>query len=316
MQYSVKHITHYKYLGPVRESAMEVRLRPRTDARQRCYSFQLSIEPPVTPNEYVDHVGNVIHYFDIAAQHDELRLESRAVVDVNQPVIAPSGAVGPSWSELESLSESADFWDYLQPSRFIRQSESLRSFASEFNVTRRDTPLALLRELSDRMYSAFEYQPLTTNVNSQIDEALEKRAGVCQDFAHIFIALVRPLGIPCRYVSGYLFHRSQDHDRSEQDASHAWAEAYLPGIGWLGLDPTNNIVAGERHIVVAVGRDYDDVPPTRGVFKGVVASQLKVGVRVVPATSDDLQESDLPLSTMPQEYTQEEEAAFEEYQQQ
>ncbi|MDX1430503.1 MAG: transglutaminase family protein [Rhodothermales bacterium] len=315
MQYSVKHVTKFKYLGPVRESAMEVRLQPRSDERQKCFSFRLDIEPSSQANSYVDHAGNVVHYFDIAAQHAELRLESRAVVDVVRPVI-PTEDDSTSWELLDRSVETGDFWDYLHESQFIRQSEALMLLADTIDLARRQPPLSLLRELSRQIYSGFEYQPLTTHANSPIDEALENRAGVCQDFAHIFIALARRLGIPCRYVSGYLYHRSVDHDRSAQDASHAWVEAYLPEFGWLGLDPTNNIVAGDRHIVIAVGRDYADVPPTKGVFKGIGASELQVGVRVVPATSDERQNDELPLANMPHIKTPEEEAAFEEYQQQ
>jgi transglutaminase-like putative cysteine protease len=136
----------------------------------------------------------------------------------------------------------------------------------------------LLRELTTHIYEAFEYAPDTTKVDSSVDDALRARKGVCQDFTHIMLALVRPLGIPCRYVSGYLFH--QNGARSSEDASHAWVEALLPTLGWVGFDPTNNLIAGERHIRVAIGRDYADVPPTRGVFKGNAETELSVGVRV------------------------------------
>ena len=140
-----------------------------------------------------------------------------------------------------------------------------------------------MHEISAR----FEYKPRSTRVDSPIDEALEARRGVCQDFAHIFIALARPLGIPTRYVSGYLYRDAASHDRSTDGATHAWVEAFLPEIGWIGFDPTNNLIAQDRHIRVAVGRDYADVPPTRGVYKGVTAvrSELGVAVQVGPAPS-------------------------------
>ena len=137
------------------------------------------------------------------------------------------------------------------------------------------------------MYARFEYSPRSTRVDSPIDEALEARKGVCQDFAHIFLSLVRPLGIPARYVSGYLFQTAGSQDRSTDGATHAWVEVLLPDLGWVGLDPTNNLIADDRHIRVAIGRDYADVPPTRGVFKGVstVRSELNVSVAVGPALS-------------------------------
>ena len=141
----------------------------------------------------------------------------------------------------------------------------------------------LLLELNAAVYRAIEYVPKSTRVDSPTDDALRNRQGVCQDYAHIVIALVRHLGIPCRYVSGYLFHREGVKTRSAEGATHAWVEAYLPDIGWTGFDPTNNTIAGETHVRTAVGRDYADVPPTRGVFKGNAESELTVAVRVAPS---------------------------------
>jgi transglutaminase-like putative cysteine protease len=130
----------------------------------------------------------------------------------------------------------------------------------------------------------FAYVPHSTKVDSPIDEPLKTRQGVCQDFAHIMISLVRNLKVPCRYVSGYMFHREEsERDRSLEGASHAWVEALVPGLGWVAFDPTNNLVGADRHIRVAVGRDYADVPPTRGVYKGEAQSELSVTVRVSPA---------------------------------
>jgi transglutaminase-like putative cysteine protease len=147
-------------------------------------------------------------------------------------------------------------------------------------VRRHDDPLRFLRELNTAIYNWFEYVPKATRVDSPIDHAIESRKGVCQDFAHIMIALVRHVRIPCRYVSGYVYRRSENHDRSPEGATHAWVEALLPGLGWVGFDPTNDLIAGERHIRTAIGRDYADVPPTKGMFKGKSESQLMVSVRV------------------------------------
>lgn len=131
------------------------------------------------------------------------------------------------------------------------------------------------------------------------------------------IALVRSLGIPCRYVSGYLFHRVEDHDRSEQDATHAWVEALVPGFGWVGFDPTNNLIAGERHIRTAIGRDYADVPPTRGVFKGRAESMLEVGVKVVPTERPIPEEEVDPQPTgVTQPFVEAEAIAIQQQQQQ
>ena len=159
----------------------------------------------------------------------------------------------------------------------------LAELKEALNVKRRDDPLRLLRELNTSLYHWFDYVPKSTRVDSPIDDALRARAGVCQDFAHIMMALVRTLRIPCRYVSGYLYHGAKNQDRSSEGASHAWVEAFLPDLGWVGFDPTNNLIVGERHIRAAVGRDYADVPPTRGVFRGDAESELAVAVTVVPS---------------------------------
>jgi transglutaminase-like putative cysteine protease len=148
------------------------------------------------------------------------------------------------------------------------------------DVRRRDDPLVLLRQLNASLYHWFDYVPRATHVNSPIDEALESRKGVCQDFAHTMIALVRHVGIPCRYVSGYLHHRAKDHVRSTESATHAWVDAFLPHLGWVGFDPTNDLLTNESHIRTALGRDYADVPPTRGVYRGSTASELQVAVQV------------------------------------
>ena len=142
----------------------------------------------------------------------------------------------------------------------------------------------MLTELNQAIYELFAYVPNSTKVDSAIEEALQTRQGVCQDFAHIMITLVRRLNVPCRYVSGYMFHRdATEKDRSLEGASHAWIEALVPGLGWMAFDPTNNLVGGDRHIRVAIGRDYADVPPTRGVYKGEAQSELSVAVTVSPA---------------------------------
>jgi transglutaminase-like putative cysteine protease len=152
----------------------------------------------------------------------------------------------------------------------------------------------MLNELNEGVYRLFAYVPNSTKVDSPIEEALGTRQGVCQDFAHIMTALVRSLHIPCRYVSGYLFHRAvegEEKDRSLEGASHAWVEALVPRLGWVAFDPTNNLMGADRHIRVAIGRDYADVPPTRGVYKGEAHSELSVAVTVSPADAQPPEQS-------------------------
>ena len=287
MQYSIRHITHFTYGAPISQSIMEVRTCPRTDAQQQCYAFELNLTPHAQLFSYQDYMGNIVHHFDIPSKHEELSLESRALVEVREPPPVPAALPPASWSEVDALLSHGDYLEMTLPSAFARPTDLLEEVRRELGLERRDDPLTLLRELNEAIYRSFEYDPRSTHVRSPIDDALRNRSGVCQDFAHIFISLVRGLGIPCRYVSGYLFHRTGDPsmagDRSAEDGSHAWAEAYLPELGWIGFDPTNNILAAERHVRVALGRDYADVPPTRGTYKGTRKSTLRVGVTVAEA---------------------------------
>ena len=282
MRYSVNHVTRFIYDSPISESIMEARMQPRSEGQQHCLRFALTTIPQAHVMSHQDHDGNTVHQFDIPARHSRLTLTAQALVECQEGDPVPS-QIGPGvWSELESLSASGEFWEFLSPSAFVVPMPLLEAFRNEVQLQRGVDPLVTLRRLMDEMYTRFEYSPYSTQVDSPIDDALRERRGVCQDFAHIFLAMVRPLGIPARYVSGYLFHGEGVSDRSIDGASHAWVEAFVPPIGWVGFDPTNNLVAEQRHIRVAVGRDYADVPPTRGIYKGIstVRSELAVSVRV------------------------------------
>jgi len=281
MAYSVKHITTFRYQPGVRESVMEVRMQPRTDVRQRCLSFSLDVSPRANVMIYRDFFGNAVHHFDIPGQQDFIEVAAQAIVEV-LPVPSPKEDYVSNWAELDARVAEGDYWEMLLPSQFARPTALLERLRRELDLRRRENPLELLEELNAALYEHFEYAPNSTQVDSPIDHALEEQRGVCQDFAHIMIALVRQLKIPCRYVSGYLYHQDKCHDRSPAGATHAWVEAYLGELGWLAFDPTNNLPGCERHIRVAVGRDYADVPPTRGVHKGEAESELSVRVSVLP----------------------------------
>ncbi len=185
------------------------------------------------------------------------------------------------WSRYNSFNLSADHLDMLEESKFARMSAPLRAYmaAKGLDKPQGDT-LSALRRLNKAIHDDFDYEIGVTEVNSPIDDALAAGRGVCQDFAHIMIAAARSWGIPARYASGYLHHHRKGQDRSGEDASHAWVETWLPSLGWLGFDPTNDVLAGERHIRVALGRDYADVPPTRGTYKGGAQSELAIAVSV------------------------------------
>src|SRR5258708_2120887 len=233
--------------------------------------------------QYRDFTGNTVHHFDIAGRHAQVRVTAQSAIEV-QSVPAPRTADSGDWADLDALVTGNDYWEMLLPSHFAQPSAAVEQLAQELGCERRGNPLAMLTELNAALYNLFAYVPNSTKVDSPIEEALRTRQGVCQDFAHIMITLVRRLNIPCRYVSGYMFHRDEaEKDRSLEGASHAWVEALVPGHGWIAFDPTNNLVGADRHIRVAIGRDYADVPPTRGVYKGEAESELNVAVTVGPA---------------------------------
>jgi transglutaminase-like putative cysteine protease len=294
MFYSVRHLTRFRYPTPVSESLMELRMHPRTEGGQRCLSFRLSVEPRTRVYEYRDYLGNTVHHFDVPGQHRELKIVAEALVEIEPALELPEGLDPSAWEQLDEQAAAGDYWEMLMPSQFADPTEALLGLIEPLNVRRRDDPLRFLRELNTGIYEWFEYVPKSTSVDSPIDHAIEARKGVCQDFAHIMIALVRHVRIPCRYVSGYVYRRSENHDRSPEGATHAWVEALLPGLGWVGFDPTNNLIAGERHIRTAIGRDYADVPPTKGIFKGKSESHLAVSVRVALSDAPPPPEEVLP----------------------
>ena len=295
MFYGVRHLTKFVYDTAVSESAMEVRMHPRSDTNQRCLTFHLSVSPRCRVFSYRDHLANNIHHFDIAGHHGQLVIVAESLVEL-QPLFAlPRALRSQSWQDLDALVASGDYWEFLFPSEFAQETNLLRELAANLDMRRRDDPLTLLRELNTALYEHFDYMPQTTHVDSPIDDALRARSGVCQDFAHVMIALVRNLRIPCRYVSGYLHHGENDRERSAADASHAWVEALLPELGWVGFDPTNDLIAGDRHIRTANGRDYADVPPTKGMYRGRTSSELSVAVQVSAYESLPAMDEDLPI---------------------
>ena len=184
----------------------------------------------------------------------------------------------------------------LLPSEFATPTTALKELAAKLDLRRTDDPLSVLHTLNKQLYEHFDYKPKSTRADSPIDHALRSGAGVCQDFAHIMTTLLRTeLQIPCRYVSGYLFHGGGAHDRSEAAATHAWVEAFLPELGWVGFDPTNCLVAGDRHIRTAIGRDYADVPPTHGIFRGRTKSELTVAVQVTQSEGAPAIDREMPV---------------------
>jgi transglutaminase-like putative cysteine protease len=316
LQYVIRHTNRFSYTAPISESMMEVRMQPRSDGRQRCLRFELTLQPRAKVFAYQDSSGNVVHHFDIPGRHTRLMITADAVVEIAPASEIPESIPSEAWNELDAIAAAGEWWESLRFSHFARETQLLVELADEIHWSRDADPLTLLRRLNFAIFHQFTYAPRTTHVDSPIDDALKVRAGVCQDLAHIMIALARRIGIPCRYVSGYLSPSQNGRDRSVEGATHAWAEAFLPGLGWVGFDPTNDVLAGERHIRVAVGRDYADVPPSRGVFRGEAGSEL--GVLVTISLPDTPLESDkvMPMTTWVTPEASEPPESFEQAQQQ
>ncbi len=293
--YSIRHLTRFRYSAPITESIMETRMHPRSDARQHCLAFSLSVSPRCRVFPYRDYLGNNVHHFDIPGEHNQLVIVAESVVEQRSALDIPRFLSADAWQALDEMVCAGDYWEMLLPSAFALETPALLSLAAEMEVARRDDPLMLVRELNQRLYDYFEYVPRSTRVDSPIDEAIVNRRGVCQDFAHTMIALLRHVRIPARYVSGYLYRGREDHDRSTPDATHAWVEALMPHLGWVGFDPTNNLVAHHRHIRTAVGRDYSDVPPTHGIFRGKTDSELYVAVQVEAGDRPPALDRKLPI---------------------
>ncbi|MDX2140748.1 MAG: transglutaminase family protein [Chloroflexota bacterium] len=279
--YAIQHRTRYRYSAPVSESITEARMQPRSEGVQRCLSFKLATMPQARVHRYTESNGNIVHYFDHPARHANLVITAEAVVETQPPPQLPDSLPMEAWDALDQLARTTDAFDMLLPGTLTQPTPTLLDFMHRINAnTRHADPLTMVRHIKRSIYEAFEYVPESTEVDSPIDQTLTTGKGVCQDFSHIMLATCRELGIPARYVSGYLYHRRDNGGRSLPDASHAWVEVLLGELGWVGLDPTNSLLGEGRHIRVAVGREYSDVPPTRGVFKGNADSALSVEVKV------------------------------------
>lgn len=291
--YSIRHLTRFRYSEPISESIMETRVHPRSDSNQHCLAFSLSVSPRCRVFTYRDHLGNNVQHFDIPGEHTQLVVIAESVVEQQPLPDVPRFLSLDAWSMLDQMIDTGDYWEMLLPSTFAVETPALIDLAAKLDVVRRDDPLMLVHEINERLFNYFEYVPRSTRVDSPIDEAILSGRGVCQDFAHTMIALLRHVRIPARYVSGYLY-RSRE-DRSTPDVTHAWVDVLLPHLGWVGFDPTNNLIAHHRHIRTAIGRDYADVPPTHGIFRGNTESELYVAVQVEASELPPALDRKLPI---------------------
>jgi transglutaminase-like putative cysteine protease len=266
MKLHIEHETSFIYAHAVHEAVGEARLRPRDDAEQRLVSFRLALDPQTGVDTIADRFGNTLHCYSVLSPHQRLVITATSVVATSA---APLIATPPL-----TLMEQHDF---TSASPYVPLTAGLLAFARDHapdGGQAEATALALM----DAIYQSCTYEPGSTTISTTAAAVLAGRRGVCQDFAHLLIALCRGLGLSARYVSGYLYDPDKPSDAIL--ASHAWAEVYLDGRGWLGLDPTHNRMVGPLYARVAVGRDYTDAAPVRGVYQGRVQETLEVQVRM------------------------------------
>lgn len=276
----VLHRTTFIYAGSVRDSSNEVRLRPVDDCDQITRRFDLNLSPAVPDlRDYLDYYGNRVHYFDLASSHDHLVIEARSEVETTPTAQRGSIPVVPL-PHHRGLSASDELVaEYLVDSPYVPFGVELRYELDQFLAANpADDAWTQTRLLGRHVYQTFSYKPRTTGVNTTAVEALRLRAGVCQDFAHVMIGLCRLAGHPTRYVSGYFFNPDRRPD--ELEASHAWVEVHIPGYGWAAYDPTHDRPADDRYIKVAAGRDYSDIRPVSGTYRGAPTKELRVEVAV------------------------------------
>lgn len=277
MKLQVIHRTDYTYGGPVVESFNEVRLQPVSQDGQMCQSFVLKIFPPTHLSHYYDFYRNYVHFFEVTEPHRTLSIESTSVVTTSSPTLNKDLANIPM-ARLPECVQMEKCYDYLQGSEFVPLGPEVWRLAVDVCDGIDDIWFAA-QTVMRFIYDNFDYKPESTTVSTVMTEVLAHRNGVCQDFAHVMLGMCRSLKIPARYVSGYLYNGPGGHLLGAQ-ASHAWCEVFLPGIGWRALDPTNNQFADERYVKVAVGRDYGDIVPVKGTYKGTRQKAMKVAVHV------------------------------------
>ena len=286
MIFNIVHTTAYEYSAPAIESFTELRVHPRQSNLQNVLFHVTEITPRAALEVFTDYYGNTVECLSVPFRHKTLTVTSRSTVETMPRGDALSGldltvseAVRLNWPLRRQL------FDYLMPSLHAPITPELEALSKERLPSSASFADSILG-LCSYIYNEFSYKPGTTDIRTPLTEVLRTRQGVCQDFAHLMIALIRCAGLPARYVSGYIETepvRGAD-GLVGATASHAWVEVFLPSGLWLGIDPTNDIMEGERHVQIGVGRDYHDVSPLRGVFKGAKRQQLSVEVTVSRTT--------------------------------
>ena len=277
--FTIHHITKYTYDRPVRESTNQIKIFPYAHPGQELQNQKLVITGDPSVNLFADYWGNTVGWFVVNEAHKELIIDSKLIVNVKS-----SNTINPvalskfsDWEILRgAVSSDMKTLDLATPES-IQAKMELSAMVQDLRHSR-DTPAMFIQRCSEYIFETFEYKKGITTIETTVDEILEHKSGVCQDFAHVLLEMLRSLSIPSRYVSGYICP-NQDGVRGA-GATHAWVEVYLPSSGWVGIDPTNNTWVSDQHVVLAVGRHFNDCSPVKGTFKGPANQALSVFVSV------------------------------------
>lgn len=295
-RFNIRHITRYRYEQPVRDSANQVILFPLKDEHQDVIKQDLQITGDPQVEMYTDYYGNTIGSFTYAPPHKELLIDSKIEVVVagsNMP--ADTEPKERQWDNLQQIRFTYPYIDFIKTERFYAIDELKKlSAVSESKI---HTPLAAALQLNEYIFKNFAYDSAVTDVETTIDEVWKLKAGVCQDFAHVLLVMLHMIGIPARYVSGYVCPNK--NGMRGEGATHAWVEAYIPFYGWLGLDPTNNCMVNDLHVRLATGRSFSDVSPVKGTYKGTSHHSLEVGVTISYEDGSVTEEQPAVLVTHP-----------------
>lgn len=272
MRWDIQHTTRYEYAAPVRDSFNELRLQPLSDAQQTVESFALTVSPATKLRSYRDFYSNVIHHFDITEPHSALEIQSRFTVETRSLDALSLEARPASMSRVKEALRAERAYDFILESRYVDLSPETWRLAIDAIAGEDDIWQCALR-LMRFVHGHLTYESESTTVHTHMREVLSERRGVCQDFAHVLLGLCRTLKIPALYVSGYLATQGAS-------ATHAWTEVYIPGVGWQALDATHNRQPDETYVKIGVGRDYADVPPVSGTYKGTTERKMTVDVKI------------------------------------
>lgn len=277
MKLAVFHRTIFHYGMPVTQSVNTLHLEPRTFPYQKTIGALIRVIPATRVRRFTDLFQNITHHFELPGAHSKLEIESRIKVH-NLPLDISAASRAATLEGYNDSSIREQIWPYLQESRWVSRHPEVWRQAVDVTAPFKAV-FDQANALMEWVYREFRYESGVTNVSTHLEEAFQMRRGVCQDFTHVMLGLCRAVGIPARYASGYLYNGPRDTLVGAQ-ASHAWAEVYLPGAGWIGFDPTNNTLADERYVKISVGRDYEDVAPVRGSYNGTGHCRMEVQVEV------------------------------------